>query len=1064
MKFKRYHFEKSKEVCQNPALSKFIFLILPFHCRFAASKIISKQAVVPLFMRILSILSSLSQRFYTITLCLIGLWGSVSAQKTSPIAAPSDQRPEVFAFTNATIYTDYQTRIEGATLVIRDGKVVAAGQKVIAPKDAVVLDCSGKTIYPAFIDLYAGGYGLPAAAPAAGGGRSTPPQTSNSKKGAFSWNEALHPEYNAADFFSPDSKAAEEYRKLGFATLLVHQTDGISRGTGALVSLDDAPAHLNILKAQASHHLSFRKGSSKQNYPASLMGCIALIRQTYYDANWYQQEGYKKEYNASLEAWNKGQKMPQIFEASDKLDILRIATIGKEFKINYLVKTAGDEYQRLEEIKKSGQSLIVPLNFPTGYDVRDPYEAQNIPLYDLKHWELAPSNAARLEAAGIPFALTAADLKDKSKFMANLRKAIEYGLSEQAALKALTFQPAQLLGCYDQVGSLEPGKTASFTITSGNIFDAETKVFQTWSRGKSYVFKDFNEIFPANMPGAYTLQIAGSAPQSLFVQLKKGSPEAYILQADSSKTKVSLELKSTQLSLSYQQDTIAKKTVLLSGVCPNCGSDQLASASGRGVWPDGRAFDWTLQQISVAAPAKPTKQNPVKTPETGDLLFPFTAFGSKEKPQPSNFLIKNATVWTNEKDGVLANADVLVSNGKIQKVGKSLATPANTTVIDGTGKHLTAGIIDEHSHIAASRSINEGTQESSAEVRIADVIDSEDIDIYRQLAGGVTSSHILHGSANPIGGQTQLIKLRWGYEPEAMKFANWPGFIKFALGENVKQSNWGDNARTRYPQTRMGVEQVYMDYFTRAQEYQAQKRSGKIYRTDLDLEALGEILESKRFITCHSYVQSEITMMMRVAEQFGFKLNTFTHILEGYKVADKMAKHGAGGSTFADWWAYKMEVYEAIPYNAAMMHQQGVLVAINSDDAEMARRLNQEAAKTVEYGGVSEEDAWKMITLNPAKLLHVEDRVGSIRAGKDADLVLWDAHPLSVYAKAQTTWVDGIAFYDRAEDIHRQEAVRTERARLIQKIVATGKGGAGGEKPSGMKQHYHCDSDEDEGF
>ncbi|HOY03806.1 MAG TPA: amidohydrolase family protein, partial [Saprospiraceae bacterium] len=281
------------------------------------------------------------------------------------------------------------------------------------------------------------------------------------------------------------------------------------------------------------------------------------------------------------------------------------------------------------------------------------------------------------------------------------------------------------------------------------------------------------------------------------------------------------------------------------------------------------------------------------------------------------------------------------------------------------------------------------------------------------------------------------------------------------LGENVKQSSSSNS--TRFPQTRMGVEQVYADYFTRAQEYSLLKKSGKPYRKDLEMEALLEILESKRFITCHSYVQSEITMMIRIAERFGFRLNTFTHILEGYKVADKMAKHGSGASTFADWWAYKYEVYEAIPQNARMMSDRGLVVAINSDDAEMARRLNQEAAKSVMYTGMKEDQAWSMVTLNPAKLLHIDQQTGSIKTGKDADVVLWNDNPLSVYARAEKTWVDGILFFDRQEDAQMQDWVRKERARLIQKIQAAKKGGEGGERPSGQKPQYHCDSEEDEG-
>lgn len=1009
---------------------------------------------------------SLFQRLFPVIFLITTVVFSAAAQQTFPVEAPSDERPEMTAFTNATIYTDYKTRVEGATLLIKSGKVVAAGLNIAVPKDAVVVDCSGKTIYPAFIDIYAGSYCLSTgnAAPSAPGGfRSRPPQPFTSKSGPYSWNEAIKPEFNAADVFSGDNKSADEYRKIGFGALLTHQADGIARGTGALVLLSDGRAHENVLIPQASNHFSFRKGSSRQDYPSSLMGCIALIRQTYYDAQWYQTEGKKQEYNASMEAWSKATGLPQLFEASDKLDVLRIASIGKEFKTTYIVKTAGDEYQRVDEIKQSGQRLIVSLNYPAGYDVRDPYDAQNITLRELKHWEMAPTNPAALQNAGISFALTTADLKDKSKFMANLRKAIEYGLTTETALKALTYEPAQMLRCYDQIGSLEPGKVANFIITSGDVFDADAKIFQTWSKGKPFIYKDFSEILPPQLYGAYNLSITNEKAQQLFVQQKKNAADAFILNSDSTKTKVSFELRGDQLLLTWQQDTVSKKTMTLSGVVNTAKDTKLSAATGRGTYPDGRPFDWKLQQTSSST-TRPAKENPVKPPApVGELIKPFMAFGQTSTPRAGTYLIKNATVWTGEKDGKLANTDVLVTNGKIQKIGRNLPVQDNAVVIDGTGKHLTAGIIDEHSHIAAARSINEGTQESSAEVRIGDVLDSEDSDIYRQLSGGVTSSHILHGSANPIGGQTQLIKLRWGVAPDDLKFANWPGFIKFALGENVKQSNAGDNRTTRYPQSRMGVEQVYVDYFTRAREYLDLKKSGKPYRRDLDLEALGEILESKRFITCHSYVQSEITMLIRVAERFGFKVNTFTHILEGYKVADKMAKHGAGGSTFADWWAYKMEVAEAIPYNAAIMHRQGVVVAINSDDAEMARRLNQEAGKVVEYGGISEEDAWKMVTLNPAKLLRVDDRVGSIKTGKDADLVLWDNNPLSVYANALTTWVDGIPYYDRKEDEKRREAVRTERARLIQRILAEGKGGPGGERPAGPKGHYHCDSDEDEG-
>ncbi|MBP6826464.1 MAG: amidohydrolase, partial [Saprospiraceae bacterium] len=402
-------------------------------------------------------------RLFLLVCCL-----DLHAQQTFPVAAPSDQRPGLFAFTNATIYIDYKTHLDGATLLVRDGKVEACGLNVVVPKDAVVSDCSGKTIYPAFIDLYATGYGLPALpAGRTGGPQQRAPQPEPGRKGAYAWNEALKPEFSAAKVFAADTKTAEELRKLGFGAVLTHQPDGISRGTGALVSLAGGAEQKSVLSTAASHHLSFRKGTSTQSYPFSLMGCIALLRQTYLDGQWYKTDGIREERNLSLDAWNTVQTLPQIFEASDKLDILRIARIGKEFNVNYLVKTGGDEYQRLDAVKATGQTLIVPLNFPENYDVKDPFDALDISLKDMKHWELAPANPGRLAAAGIPFALTTDGLKDKKSFWDNLRKAIEYGLSEEAALKSLTFHPATFLGMYAlpamrggsgiSIVSLEPG-------------------------------------------------------------------------------------------------------------------------------------------------------------------------------------------------------------------------------------------------------------------------------------------------------------------------------------------------------------------------------------------------------------------------------------------------------------------------------------------------------------------------------------------------------------------------------------------------------------------------------
>jgi imidazolonepropionase-like amidohydrolase len=1007
-------------------------------------------------------MKQLTFRFFLFFSAVLAPFSKGFSQKTFPQNGVYDEREGLFAFTNATIFKSWNEKLDNATLLIRDGRIEAIGNAVTIPKEAVVLDVRGKTIYPAFIEPF-GNYGMPempqqtqGQGGGGGGGRGAPQMLSN-KKGAFSWNEALKTEFKASDVFALNEKDAEILRGVGFGAVLSHRMDGMSRGTAVMVTTANEREHSTIVKPIAAHILSFNKGTSTQNNPNSLMGGIALLRQTYLDGNWYATEGGKEERNFSLEAWNNVQSLPQIFEVSDKLEAIRAVKIANEFGKKYIIKGRGDEYQRLDAMKALNTSFILPLNFPDAYDVEDPFDALQTPLSDLKHWERAPTNAARLAKEGVEIAFTTQGLKDKKDFLKQIRLAIEAGLSEADALKAITETPAKMLGIND-LGNLEKGKIANFLITSDNIFSKDAKIFHTWVNGKGYVVNDMDK---PSLQGTYSFQYGKNVYKMIQVS---PTGEMTVFKNDTAKVKAEVSQNRNSVTLSFTPPG-EKEVVRLSGFYEG------GMMRGQGQTGDGTWVTWESAPLAFTGKAETAATSPnragnlARFANMGEMTYPFGAYGKSELPKAERVVFKNATVWTNETDGVLQNTDVLIEGGKILQVGKNLTVSMGKT-IDATGKHLTAGIIDEHSHIAISKGVNEGSQASTAEVRIADVVNSEDVNIYRQLAGGVTSSHLLHGSANPIGGQTQLIKLRWGYEPEKMKFENWDRFIKFALGENVKQSN-GDipeSMRIRFPQSRMGVEQVYEDHFNRAKEYAALRKSSKTYRKDLELECLADILEKKCFITCHSYVQSEITMLLRVAEKYNVKVNTFTHILEGYKVADKMQKHGVAAAGFADWWNYKYEVYEAIPQNMAMMNQQGVLVSINSDDAEMARRLNQEAAKSMMYAGLKDEaEVFKFVTLNPAKTLHVDNRVGSIKVGKDADVVLWSDNPLSIYAKAEQTYVDGIKFFDREEDKKMQDSIRKERSRIINKMIAAKKGGAPTQPALGRAMHeYHCEDEMDE--
>ena len=931
------------------------------------------------------------------------------------------------AFINGKIHAKSGV-IDNGILLIKDGEVVSVGTGIKIPENTIIHNLNGSYIYPSFIELNSS-FGIKKMTRS---GFSRSSQYEPSRAGYY-WNDHILSDYNSLNDFKYNQNEAKQLRDIGFGVVNTHNPDGVHRGTSIAVALiDNQNESYRIISQKVAEHFSFSRSlKSNQSYPSSVMGSIALIRQLYHDSEWYSQ-GVANNKDLAIEALIENRELPKIFDANDKLNVLRAAKLSKELNLDFIIKGSGKEYENVREIKDFNNLLIIPINYPNSFDVSNPHLNKRLSINQLRYNNQAPANLSILEKNNINFSITSSDLSSKKSFLVNLRKAIKYGLSEKRALESLTTIPAEAIGMSNKIGAIDKGYYANFIVTSGSIFDEKTIIYENWVKGQKHLINS-REII--NIDGNYKLNINNRDYKvSLNDSQKKISTS---ILRDSIKINSKISYKDDWLYLTIF-DKINDKTSfsqLSSKV------DNKSALAFTGTDFEGNNFSSEMIFLSENEKKKNDPKRESKI-EISPITYPNVGYGLKSLPAQENVHFYNATLWTNEDDGILDNSDILVSNGKIIGIGQNLKTPSGFKRIDASNKHITSGIIDEHSHMAAS-SINEGGHNSSAEVSIMDVINPDDINIYRNLAGGVTTVQILHGSANPIGGQSAIIKLKWGSKIDEMFFPNADPFIKFALGENVKQSNWGGS---RFPQTRMGVEQVFIDHFDRAKEYgdnwtkynslsNRQKARTVKPRYDEEMETLWEILKGERFVTSHSYVQSEINMLMKVAEKFNFRINTFTHILEGYKVSDKMFKHGVGASTFSDWWGYKFEVNDAIPYNGAIMHNVGVTVAFNSDSAELSRRLNLEAAKAVKYGGVSEEEAWKFVTLNPAKLLHLDDKVGSLRIGKDADMVVWSGHPMSIYTKAEKTMIDGAFYFDTDTHQNKNEEIKKEKEYLIEKML-----------------------------
>jgi len=1066
---------------------------------------------------------------------------------------PADVRRD--AIVGATVIPAPGERMESATIVLRQGVIESVGIGIAVPAEARVWSGQGLTVYPGLID-------------AAVLQRTDPLPAAPGRH----WNAQVHPELRMSDQPPLSAAVRKKLRSLGFTAAAVYPANGIVRGSGTVVALADTSGHQSAYLDRAAMAVGFdRAGSwSKPSTPGSLMGVIALIRQTMLDAEWHEAcravyarhpQGNEPPAPAvALEALEDAinRRQAVLFDVADEQNLLRANRLAGEFELEAIMLGSGRELRRLDEIAALGVPVIVPIRFPDPPDVTTLHRADKVTLREMVFWEQAPTNPRRLVAAGVPIALTTHRLEKRDAFPGAVRNAIKHGLSADDALAALTTGPAKILGLDHVLGTIEPGKAANLVVVEGELFEKGAKIRDTWINGRRY------EINPAphnplNMAAVLTLGDGRALP----MDLDTSKPSATFKLADDKKVRAKkIVVLKDQVSIVAAGSIVGEDGyVRFTGVMTNGSITGTAALPGGTRMPftinrdkdvagveegaedvgAGASGDWELTlsdpdgddtlvvtlELEVDGEGNVTgkgtaREQPVEMsggsfdadtgaitiqlthPDGGDveitatvtgsaidgeatrygeilvvsaqrpagaggkddfemppaaLVRPLGAHGVTTAPPQQDLVITNATIWTCGDQGIVENGTLIVRGGKVVGVFANGMMPRiaiNGPTIDAGGKHVTPGLIDCHSHTGISGGVNEFPQANTAEVRIGDVVNPDDINWYRQLAGGLTAANLLHGSANPIGGQNCVVKIKWGGSADDFPVEDALPGIKFALGENVKRSSG------RYPDTRMGVETFIRDAFTAAVEYRAEferyedlrtdeRRRTMPPRRDIELDTLVEILEGKRIVHCHSYRQDEILMLIRIAEDFGFTIGTFQHVLEGYKVAEAIASHGAGASSFSDWWAYKVEVMDAIPYNGAIMHDVGVVVSFNSDSSELARRMNAEAAKAVRYGGVDPHEALKFVTLNPARQLRIDHRTGSLEVGKDADFVIWSGSPLSTYSVCEQTWIEGRRYFDRDEDLARRHEIRDQRERLTQKLLARAHGAPSGDRGGARK-------------
>ncbi len=956
--------------------------------------------------------------------------GAQQATRTQPVEGIRDNTISYHALTGARVVTAPGQVLDDATIVVRDGIIQAVGRNVQAPAGARVWDLSGHTVYPGFIDAHADL------------GMDDVPEGGD--VGPTHWNPQVRAWFSTGLNLTDDPERRAALRSQGFGTALAVPKEGIFRGTAAVVDLGEGGVRDRILRPDLIQSVGYQRSFALGGaYPNSPMGTVALMEQTFLDAEWYIRawNAYEAsgraflppETSAALKALEPAVhgEQPVLFETRSEEEYLRSHRIAREFGVTPWFRGNGSEYRIVDVLRGRTDPLVVPLDFPDAPDVGDPEAALNADLQGLRHWYLAPTNPAVLADAGVPFAITTDGIASLNQFLPNLRIAVARGLSPDDALAALTTTPASWLGLGRTHGTIGEGKVANLVVSEGDLFTEEATIRDVWVEGRPYDVTRAPQIDPRG-----TWRIASEDQWGFDGVLR--------LEGTLNRLRGSIEIGGESYSL--QGAEVVAETGRLQarfdgeglgyeGFILLAGSVEGDEFYGWGSIPNGAdpAFRGTRIE-AFEAPARGTVA--VDVPDL-DLPFirPMMEYGRPSLPdQPAAVVVRNATVWTQGPQGRLENADLLVRAGKVEAVGQNLDAPRGAVEVDATGKHVTPGLIDPHIH-----SGTDGTNETGfaivPEVQMGDVVTHNNIWMYRQVAGGLTTAHIKHGSANPIGGENVFVKMRWGALPEQLKLENAPRTVKFALGENPKRV--GQN---RYPNTRMGTQEIIRDHFRAARDYEREwaewERTGEGIppRRDLRMEAIVDILNQELLISSHGYRQDEFLALIRLAEEFGFRVQTLQHGVEAYKIAPELARAGVGAVVWSDWSSFKMEAYDATIYNARILMEAGVTVSLHSDNSEIASRMNWEAGKLLRTG-LTEEQALSLVTDQAAKVVAIDERVGSLEPGKDGDFVIWNGNPLSQFTKAEQTWIDGRRYFSLEEDARLREQIQRERNQLIQAIL-----------------------------